>query len=370
MSPDARAIAESKPGLHPAPVAVEATADASQPLPEPITLAEALRRMPLTPRQRRRITWLQPYARLELPRFGKLLNDWGMNDQAFWQDAPPVTVRQKGTGFDLRLELSDFYQRINAFLGDYHEFDVVDTVRAALRPGDLYLDGGANIGLITLHASHIVGPTGTVLACEPFTPAADRLQWHIDRNNITNIDLRRLALSDQPGRSEVKQVAYDSLASSTLGPIPDRFDKGVHAKDRSVHACPVETGDRLLATLESSAQPLFVKLDIEGFELRAIHGLHDAMCHRRCAFLTEVNQEVLEGQGHSPLDIFDHMVEYGYMPFGLERHGAKGRFRLLLNPLTRPDVLHVKDVLWLTPTGPHWVRLRAQMRAPGLRRWG
>lgn len=342
---------------------------APAPLSEPVPLDEALARMPLSARQRRRWRWLRLAARHELPGYGRALDRWGLNDQKFWAEAPAVVCRERRTGHTLRLELSDFYQRINAFTEGYHELDVVDAVRAALRPGDVYLDGGANIGLICLHASRIVGESGRVVACEPFAPAADRLQWHIDRNGITNIDLRRVALSDEAGAMTVRQVAYDSIASGTLGPIPARFVKGPHAARRAAGAenpCPVVRGDDLLAEITQGPdpRPLFVKLDIEGFELRAIHGLHEAMCHRRCAFLTELNAEVLAGQGHTPLDVFDHLVHYGYMPFAIERQGFRRRFRVLLHPLTRPGVLAVKDALWLTPTGPHWARLRGRMRAP------
>jgi FkbM family methyltransferase len=36
-----------------------------------------------------------------------------------------------------------------------------------LRPGDAFVDVGANLGLVTLLASRLVEASGLVLACEP-----------------------------------------------------------------------------------------------------------------------------------------------------------------------------------------------------------
>lgn len=60
----------------------------------------------------RLIPFLRFYAHQELPRYGQLLNRYGMNDQPRWAGAGVVEARERFHGFRMRLDLSDFYQRI------------------------------------------------------------------------------------------------------------------------------------------------------------------------------------------------------------------------------------------------------------------
>src|SRR5690606_17165778 len=93
------------------------------------------------------IPLLRFYAHHELPRYGQLLDRFGMNDQPLWKGAPTVEVRERFHGYRMRLNLADFYQRIAWFFGCYGEMHILSVLSHTLRPGDHYVDGGAYIGL-------------------------------------------------------------------------------------------------------------------------------------------------------------------------------------------------------------------------------
>jgi FkbM family methyltransferase len=74
-------------------------------------------------------------------------------------------------------------------------------VRAAVaevfRPGQTFVDVGANIGCISLMAAMIAGPTGSVIAVEPFPENLQRLYAGIALNGFANVRVIPLAASDR-----------------------------------------------------------------------------------------------------------------------------------------------------------------------------
>lgn len=71
---------------------------------------------------------------------------------------------------------------------------------ALVRPGDVVLDVGANIGLHTLHLSRAVGPTGTVHAFEPDPANVALLRRNVERNGCTNVVVHPYGLGPEPAR--------------------------------------------------------------------------------------------------------------------------------------------------------------------------
>src|SRR5262249_20876384 len=72
-----------------------------------------------------------------------------------------------------------------------------------LRPGDIFIDVGANIGLYTLIAAARVGPSGRVVALEPTTTTFARLMDNVQLNKFSNVNCVNLALSDWSGHLDL-----------------------------------------------------------------------------------------------------------------------------------------------------------------------
>lgn len=75
---------------------------------------------------------------------------------------------------------------------DEFEFDERDFMRRFLRPGDVYADIGANVGLFTVIAAKLVGPKGRVFTFEPVLKTYKRLFQNIQLNKFTNVQSDRL----------------------------------------------------------------------------------------------------------------------------------------------------------------------------------
>ena len=67
----------------------------------------------------------------------------------------------------MELDLSDDLDRMVYFLGRYYDLDLQLLLDELLRPGDTFINVGANVGYVVLHAASRVGPRGRVIAFEP-----------------------------------------------------------------------------------------------------------------------------------------------------------------------------------------------------------
>src|ERR1039458_7626249 len=67
---------------------------------------------------------------------------------------------------------------------------------ACLRPGDVCIDVGANIGYYTLIMSKAVGPQGQVYAFEPVPPTFNYLNKILTETKSFNVKAFQLAISD------------------------------------------------------------------------------------------------------------------------------------------------------------------------------
>ncbi len=95
--------------------------------------------------------------------------------------------------------------------GEYSDLEV-DFLRLLLRPGDLALDVGANLGAITIGMAERVGPTGLVHAFEPQRPIYEILAANATR--FPNIIPHCAAVGAAPAQSMCRRVTTRGSATS------------------------------------------------------------------------------------------------------------------------------------------------------------
>jgi FkbM family methyltransferase len=75
----------------------------------------------------------------------------------------------------------------------------LEALAAMVRPGDLVVDVGANIGYLTCYFAHLAGPSGEVRAIEPSPFMAALLGRNIAHNRRSTVAIDRLALGGGDG---------------------------------------------------------------------------------------------------------------------------------------------------------------------------
>jgi FkbM family methyltransferase len=194
----------------------------------------------------------------------------------------------------------------------HHDPDI-DFIRGLLAPGDIFVDGGAHIGLFSLAAAARVGPKGCVIAFEPAARTRASLIRNVALNGFHWIDVRTEALSDRPGEREFFSFPVDSWGSSSFAPPGDLPDA-----ERGVVV--TTTLDEALRGLDAGRIRL-VKLDLEGAELAALCGATDLLASAHPDLLLEIEPEHLARQGASFDAIRQLLARYGYR-FGRPIHEA------------------------------------------------
>ncbi|MBX3435509.1 MAG: FkbM family methyltransferase [Pirellulales bacterium] len=177
----------------------------------------------------------------------------------------------------------------NVYVG-LHEFVEMSFVLHLLRPGDLLLDLGANVGVYTVLASAVCGARS--LACEPAPTTYQRLVRNIRANAVEALaDARQVAVGSE---ETVLRFTIDRDATNQVAP-PNYAGQCVDVAATTV--------DRLLESVAPPAGETMWKVDLEGYEPAMLAGARETLASAPpAAILIEADtqdvRETLEAHGY------------------------------------------------------------------------
>lgn len=172
-----------------------------------------------------------------------------------------------------------------------HDQNALPIILEYIKDGDVVVDAGAFIGDHTIAYTKAVGRTGRVMAFEP-NPAAYECLVH----NCPEAMAFNLGLSD---RSEELKMAIDVNAGASY----------------------VGDGGQSINVVALDSMPFqrlnFIKMDVEGMELRALLGAKKTIEAHRPIMWIEINVGALKRQGVVPSQIFEvlHGIGYEFEPY-------------------------------------------------------
>jgi FkbM family methyltransferase len=180
-------------------------------------------------------------------------------------------------------------------------------LQATLKPGDSFLDLGANHGSYSLIAARLVGPGGAVIAFEPQPRLAALLRKSFAANGFRQARV-------------VEAACGDRAAETTL------FIPAVNSGTASLHGSYSALGDhhpvrvRLIRVddeVECPSLPgrVFVKVDTEGSDLAALRGAEKVLRCRRPTILFELNPTSAGAAGETVGELFEFLESTGYREF-------------------------------------------------------
>lgn len=226
-------------------------------------------------------------------------------------------------GYRALVPMDDLVGRAMYFFGDLDP-KVTWAFRRFVRPGDLVLDVGANLGLASLQLLHLVGPTGHVHAFVP----SPRMLGYLRATNVENpsapLSIHPIALG--AGDDILKLIVPGgNLGAASFVDIDQRPE----AERLRV---PVTT---LAGFCEANGvrRVDFIKIDVEGFEAAVLQGAEKLL--RRDpprAIVLEDNGFAKTGTSH----VFDMVRDWGFEVFALPKNLTRNRLEPL-NPRRRPD---------------------------------
>jgi FkbM family methyltransferase len=188
---------------------------------------------------------------------------------------------------------------------DWHEMHWLNRV---LRPGDGFLDVGANVGIYSVLAASKVMPGGRVMAFEPEPGIVAILKENFELNGLDSAQIINAAVGSEDGE------CFFQTGQDATGKMASAGESGV--------ATPMVALD----TIVTQAQQYMVgKIDVEGFEVSAFQGAKKLLSeHRPYCWLIETNDcddrstlhQLLKDAGYEFYEIKDKGYTLQYVPIG------------------------------------------------------
>lgn len=183
----------------------------------------------------------------------------------------------------------------------------------ALRPLAVgaVIDVGANRGQFSLLAKSLYG-TCDIYAFEPLHGAAQRYRTIFSKDE--RVHLYPVAAGDSAGTAAINVSGHAD--SSSLLPISDRQNQifpGTAAV--ASEEIQVERVDDVLRDTPL-AEPILIKLDVQGYELAALKGMPRLLEKARYVYVEVSFEELYEGQPLAP-EIIEWLAGHGFRLAGM-----------------------------------------------------
>lgn len=183
-----------------------------------------------------------------------------------------------GRSFDL---YGEFSQLELDFLGNY------------LKPGNLVLDIGANIGSHSLFFAQKVQPNGLVLAFEPQRLVFQTLCANVALNSLINVFTFNVALGENEGHLKVPLL--DFSATNNFGGLSlEAHDVGEMVRATTIDSLNLSRCD-------------FIKIDVEGMELAVLKGAQETIAKFKPIIYLENDRP------HKAQALCEYLLSIGYV---------------------------------------------------------
>ena len=226
-----------------------------------------------------------------------------------------------------------------------HDHEVAERafVRLFLKPDDVFVDIGANLGLYSVLASGIVGPSGAVFSFEPDPKAYERLLFNLKANDRTNVQTFQLALSnaDETRAMQISTKgfdAYNSFATPVCG-------EGTF-QSRDVTCVSYDSFAGQHPVMQKA---VMVKVDVEGWETMVVHGAKRHLSGDAApVVMLEFNDQAAKSSGQPCCELYRWLQALGYSIYTFD---ARNR-RLVPHPYQEhyvyDNVFAIKNLDYVT----------------------
>jgi FkbM family methyltransferase len=158
-----------------------------------------------------------------------------------------------GTNLNMLLEYRGVYEPV-----------LSEFIRHHIRPGDVCVDAGANVGYFSLLLAQQVGPRGKVIAIEAAPSTVERLRANIALNNA-DVTVVEAAVTSQKGEVIFHLYPYHDAWNRITPPVEGDPDRRLMSQEKWI---PVTVkGDTAPEIVGKDIERVsFIKVDIEGAE--------------------------------------------------------------------------------------------------------
>ncbi len=221
----------------------------------------------------------------------------------------PVTELAKAGGYEITFQCRSDLELMRARTLATKEMGTVEWILSDLKPGQVFYDIGANIGVYSLLAGKHLAGSGLVCSFEPHAVNVSGLLANVKANQLEErLKVFSCALNDSEGFFEFEYsslnpgAAFNSLIANN-DHIPQASKKHNSTIKEMKAAFSV---DSLIA---SGVIPIphHIKIDVDGIELRIVHGMRGLLGGSQSPLSIQIEIDPATAE-----EIHGFMRSYGY----------------------------------------------------------
>lgn len=223
----------------------------------------------------------------------------GNSNNIVWSNVP---------GGKVLSPLNDYVGRSAFYVGDLDR-KITWICNRLVRPGDTVMDIGANIGIITVLLSKLVGEKGKVHAFEPNLKLCRSLKITIDHNKISNVCLHQIALGSEKSLLSLRIPQYNAGAGSFIRNSTSNNCETIEVLVRPLSQIVFE---------ENIKKIRLIKIDVEGFEAEVLKGADKMLSTIRPeVILFELNEQTVDKPSNNC--VFKILENFEYYFFSIPK---------------------------------------------------
>jgi len=210
-----------------------------------------------------------------------------------------------------------------------YEPSVFEFLKRKIKPGDVIIDVGAHVGIVTMIMARWVGESGHIHAFEPNPVAREALNDHLQLNELADrVTVNSCALGDRIGRT-----TFYSVGTSGISSLSDAY-----VDETAVQIeVPIETLDSYCRSM--NIKPTLIKIDVEGFEFSVLNGARKTLLEYQPSVLVEFHPMNWPGLDISPAWAKAQLADLRYKVSAMD--GQQDIFSDYGHVLLEPDAVLV-----------------------------
>lgn len=214
------------------------------------------------------------------------------------------------------LDLHSWHEFVAYFDGGY-ESDTVEFLGRCFDGKGYFLDLGANIGLISLPFALLTSSrdaTNTKVYCvEAVTSNFQRLQENIKINELVNeVTPLNVGVGEEE-KTVFIQVEGNLRDGEGTGTANVLAENSNYAAEKI--SLEITTLDKLLTNGDIPKNCSLIKIDLDGYDLKALEGAHSLLTSSRPIIYGEFSSHCMNWHGQTHQDVVDYMRALEYEVF-------------------------------------------------------
>ena len=192
-----------------------------------------------------------------------------------------------------------------------------------IKPGDLVLDVGCNIGRHSWHYGKAVGPDGLVIGFDPNPEAIECCKFNCIGKNFEFLNYGLANTNGQAAFVESPNTGASFLYPNVVDQSPYKVIQVRRLDDLHIY---------------SEKTINLIKMDVEGYEVAALRGAEEKIHEAMPVMVIEVNHGALMRAGSSPKELISLVQSYGYRCWPIPVHAkfTDEQLDILCMPDRRP----------------------------------